>query len=617
MLKQNKRKYFIVAFMLFSVFTFLFSNVPNLIDYQGRLTDENGDPLTGTFSITFSIYNVEIGGTAIWDDTLPVYVNEGLFHVTLGEFDDDYFNSENRWLGLTIESDDEMEPRTKILSVPYSLQSGNSYSLEGVTLSGLVQQDGGENVNISGTMTAGSFVGNGSGLTNIPGDDLGNHTATTNLNMSNQRINNLNDPSSGSDAATKNYVDSQPGDNLGNHTATTNLNMDGNRVENLGNPNSGDDAATKQYVDENDDVGGDDDLGNHTATQNIKLNGHWLSGDGGNEGVYVASDGYVIMNYKLNVQDDVDLNGYCHVNGDIHAGSGSITGSFTALTLNAGNAGFIRTGEPTSSYGAQDIASTEDIFADDDIIAGDDITANGTIKTGSPSSSYGSSDIASTDDIYADDDIIADDKVQANWFYVSDCGSNNAVTVHNDSGSYPTIWAENYGTGTALYGKNYGSGWTGYLRSNSSTGNGLYVYGDLYSTGSNGRMLEIGNEEHAKTIFPLSTKSEIQTSGSGRLANGERLIEFSDIFIKSKSDNLAYKVIVTPTEMCNGICVLQKSKDHFVVKELMNGKSNASFDWVVYAIVKGGEERNIKIVNESDLPKSMEPEEDHESLSTD
>ncbi len=36
-----------------------------------------------------------------------------------------------------------------------------------------------------------------------------------------------------------------------------------------------------------------DNLGNHTATQNIKLNGNYLSGDGGNEGVFVASNGNV------------------------------------------------------------------------------------------------------------------------------------------------------------------------------------------------------------------------------------------------------------------------------------------------------------------------------------
>lgn len=36
-----------------------------------------------------------------------------------------------------------------------------------------------------------------------------------------------------------------------------------------------------------------DNLGNHIATQNIQLNGYWLSRDGGNEGVFVESDGDV------------------------------------------------------------------------------------------------------------------------------------------------------------------------------------------------------------------------------------------------------------------------------------------------------------------------------------
>jgi len=36
-----------------------------------------------------------------------------------------------------------------------------------------------------------------------------------------------------------------------------------------------------------------DDLGNHTATENIRLSGNWLSGDGGDEGVYVTGSGSV------------------------------------------------------------------------------------------------------------------------------------------------------------------------------------------------------------------------------------------------------------------------------------------------------------------------------------
>ena len=36
-----------------------------------------------------------------------------------------------------------------------------------------------------------------------------------------------------------------------------------------------------------------DNLGNHTATANIQLGNYWLSGDGGNEGIFVKSDGAV------------------------------------------------------------------------------------------------------------------------------------------------------------------------------------------------------------------------------------------------------------------------------------------------------------------------------------
>ncbi|MDD4984476.1 MAG: hypothetical protein PHQ43_01605, partial [Dehalococcoidales bacterium] len=38
---------------------------------------------------------------------------------------------------------------------------------------------------------------------------------------------------------------------------------------------------------------GADNLGNHIATQNLRMSGYWLSNDGGNEGVWVKSDGNV------------------------------------------------------------------------------------------------------------------------------------------------------------------------------------------------------------------------------------------------------------------------------------------------------------------------------------
>lgn len=40
-------------------------------------------------------------------------------------------------------------------------------------------------------------------------------------------------------------------------------------------------------------TGTGDNLGNHISLQNLRLNNHWLSGDGGDEGIFISSDGKI------------------------------------------------------------------------------------------------------------------------------------------------------------------------------------------------------------------------------------------------------------------------------------------------------------------------------------
>jgi hypothetical protein len=91
-----------------------------LINYQGRLTDDNGDPITGTPSMTFVIYDG--GGISKWSETHPsVQVDDGLFSVILGSaaaLPDSVFNGDDRYLGIAVGGDPEISPRTLLTSAP-------------------------------------------------------------------------------------------------------------------------------------------------------------------------------------------------------------------------------------------------------------------------------------------------------------------------------------------------------------------------------------------------------------------------------------------------------------------------------------------------------------------
>jgi hypothetical protein len=100
------------------------ADIPKLINYQGMLTDDSGNPLTGSYSITFKIYNAESDGTKKWEETQPsVSVTNGLFNVILGsvtpinlDFSEDY------WLDVTVGAE-HMPTRLKFTSVGYAYRA--------------------------------------------------------------------------------------------------------------------------------------------------------------------------------------------------------------------------------------------------------------------------------------------------------------------------------------------------------------------------------------------------------------------------------------------------------------------------------------------------------------
>ena len=75
-------------------------------------------------------------------------------------------------------------------------------------------------------------------------------TADSNIDMKDSyRILNLKAPSDADEPATKQYADSHFFYRNGSHPMTGNVNMNNNKIENLPTPTVNGDAATKKYVD--------------------------------------------------------------------------------------------------------------------------------------------------------------------------------------------------------------------------------------------------------------------------------------------------------------------------------------------------------------------------------
>lgn len=96
--------------------------IPQTISYQGVLTDADDTPLDGHFMFTFRLYEQAEGSSAIWEENQQVEVVNGLFNVILGSVNPLTGTFKNPcWLGITVNEDSELTPRTELTASPYSL----------------------------------------------------------------------------------------------------------------------------------------------------------------------------------------------------------------------------------------------------------------------------------------------------------------------------------------------------------------------------------------------------------------------------------------------------------------------------------------------------------------
>jgi microcystin-dependent protein len=125
----------VIGILLFILSFPSYAAIPQIISYQGRLVSSEGSPLTGNYNMTFKIYDVDTGGSDLWNETQNnVPVTSGRFSVILGSgtpIPTTVFNGSDRWLGIAVGGDSEMTPRMKLTGIGYAFKSYTADKISG------------------------------------------------------------------------------------------------------------------------------------------------------------------------------------------------------------------------------------------------------------------------------------------------------------------------------------------------------------------------------------------------------------------------------------------------------------------------------------------------------
>jgi len=118
--------FFVVLITLISISNIYSQGIPQTINYQGVLKDASGVVVpNGDYSLTFKLYDLPSGGSALWNETKTINVVGGIINTQLGSVTP--ITSATivgaAWLGITVGTGSELIPRITLTSVPYSIMS--------------------------------------------------------------------------------------------------------------------------------------------------------------------------------------------------------------------------------------------------------------------------------------------------------------------------------------------------------------------------------------------------------------------------------------------------------------------------------------------------------------
>jgi len=525
------------SIILFFVFVILsgiaLGQVPQLINYQGLLIDPASDqPVPdNTYSITFSIYDVALGGSAIWTETQNVQTKEGLYSVLLGSttnFITAILSGPQKYLGIKVGSDPEMMPRKRIVSVAYAILSEDAHKLEGKDASDFVQ----------------------AGQANSISTDMLQNNAVTTAKISPNIVSSLDDVSNDGgniDLVEGSNITIVP-DNAANritisatgvgltlpYSGTTGSSATAFSVTTTGTGRAG-------YFRVNNS--GNSNPVIYGETNGMGRVGHFRIVNATNDKEAVAAStqgtGPALSGYTIGSGPAV----YGRTDGDGEAGHFEITNSSSSS-----NALYVSTdGSGNGVYGFSNAGNQAGVYGINDNLLGQGVEGYSTSGTGV----YGHSETGCG--VYAI------------------CGSGHSVYGRSSGeNSAGVLGYNNTAGGYGIYG------W-------SNNGVALYGHGDLVCTGSKSAKVKLDNGTAVRLYAEESAESWFSDYGQGRLSDGQAHIELDPLFLQTVTIDAGHpmKVFVQVEGDCNGVYVTNKTSTGFDVAELQGGGSNVPFSYRV------------------------------------
>jgi hypothetical protein len=124
-----KRVIFFIMGIILVQCAIVSAGVPKQFSFQGILKDTTDNPIEDDiYAIKFTIYDDSVSGSALWETAgfVPIQTYKGLFQHVLGSTNpipDSIAEFDNLWVGIKVNLEPEMMPRTRLASVPFSLSA--------------------------------------------------------------------------------------------------------------------------------------------------------------------------------------------------------------------------------------------------------------------------------------------------------------------------------------------------------------------------------------------------------------------------------------------------------------------------------------------------------------